>query len=79
MILCLSWKERSTMAKIVIKEDGEKLVNEKNFDDAVCLIRRNTGEHILFIAGRPEIAIALMCEATARITEKMNDAQNENM
>lgn len=59
------------MNKVTIKSDGEKLLQEKDFDHIVCLVRRKTGEDVIFISGRPDIAVALMDEATSKIVDSL--------
>lgn len=61
------------MTKVTIKDDDKKLLKEKDFDDIVCLVRRKTGEHVLFIAGRPDVAFALMTEAASRMIDTLDE------
>lgn len=61
------------MAKVTIKDDGKKILSEKDFDDIVCLVRRKNGEHVILIAGRPDVAVALMAEATSKVVDSMKD------
>lgn len=67
------------MAKVTIKDDGEKLLQEKDFDDIVCLVRRKNGEHVIFVAGRPDVTVALMAEATSKIVDSMKDDLHETI
>lgn len=62
--------------KVVVKSDGETIIKEKDFDDIVLLVRRKTKEDVIFIAGDPEIAAALLAEATAKLAEKVSQEIN---
>ena len=67
------------MAKVTVKDDGNTLLKEKDFDDIVLLVRRKTKEHVIFIAGDPEIACALMAEATAKLAAKVSEDINREL
>lgn len=65
------------MAKVIIKDNGNTLLKEKDFEDIVCLVRRKNEEHVIFVSGRPDIAMTLMSEAASKLVDRMKDDIHE--